>query len=82
MGWQVDSNSKRESETYRSGDFCASAMAAMGIPKLEAGPQKSEKKKHQLARVIFVLFVRRPSDVACPFLFAMSMRKGRDPYLW
>ena len=28
-------------ETYISGSFCASMMAAMGMPKLEAGPQKS-----------------------------------------
>ena len=29
-------------KTYSSGSFWKSAMAARGIPKLEAGPQKSE----------------------------------------
>lgn len=28
--------------TYISGSFCVSMMAAMGMPKLEAGPQKSD----------------------------------------
>ena len=28
-------------ETYSSGDFCVSITAAMGIPKLDTGPQKS-----------------------------------------
>jgi hypothetical protein len=27
--------------TYRSGDFCVSITAAIGIPKFETGPQKS-----------------------------------------
>jgi hypothetical protein len=27
--------------TYSSGDFCVSITAAMGIPKLDTGPQKS-----------------------------------------
>lgn len=28
-------------EAYISGSFCVSMTAAMGIPKLETGPQKS-----------------------------------------
>ena len=31
----------RSRETYNSGSFCVSITAAMGMPKLDAGPQKS-----------------------------------------
>lgn len=33
--------------TYSSGDFCASITAATGIPKFDAGPQKSNYELYQ-----------------------------------
>lgn len=33
-------------ETYSSGDFWVSITAAMGIPKLDTGPQKSAARYH------------------------------------
>lgn len=38
--------------TYISGSFWVSMTAAMGIPKLEAGPQKSAQLKHPSANVL------------------------------
>ncbi len=32
---------ERDGRTHISGSFCVSMTAAMGIPKLETGPQKS-----------------------------------------
>ncbi len=40
----------RESDgTHISGSFCVSMTAAMGIPKLETGPQKSVFKSYRCA---------------------------------
>ena len=32
-----------DADTYISGSFCVSMTAAIGIPKFEAGPQKSRE---------------------------------------
>jgi hypothetical protein len=47
MRWESWESSRELREggyrTYRSGDFCVSITAAIGIPKFETGPQKSTK---------------------------------------
>ena len=40
-GFAGQDGSKTAGESHSSGLFCVSMMAAMGIPKLETGPQKS-----------------------------------------
>lgn len=39
-------------QTYISGSFCVSKTAAMGIPKFEAGPQKSVFSSHESVRFL------------------------------
>lgn len=41
LGWAISKAVKPRLGTYISGSFCVSITAAMGIPKLETGPQKS-----------------------------------------
>jgi hypothetical protein len=44
---QVMGCAKHSYSTYISGSFCVSNTAAMGIPKFDAGPQKSAQYPHQ-----------------------------------
>lgn len=57
-------------QTYISGSFCVSITAAMGIPKLETGPQKSTAQQRQPIRSSGMCETRMshpsPSAVSCP----------------
>jgi hypothetical protein len=55
----------RESDgrTHISGSFCVSMTAAMGIPKLETGPQKSVFTKQTLA--LFKSYRCAPAQLYC-----------------
>lgn len=41
-----------ETDAYMSGSFCVSITAAIGIPKLEAGPQKSGHRDDAVSQYI------------------------------
>ena len=41
--------------TYIAGSFCVSMTAAMGIPKLDAGPQKSVRMSDEMSLRMSVL---------------------------
>ena len=52
-----------EGVTHISGSFCVSITAAIGMPKLEAGPQKSVRYMYQPISISFtypVLFPTHP----------------------
>ena len=64
---------KHRDSTYISGSFCVSNTAAMGIPKFDAGPQKSAQYSHQyLILFISCWHVQAENQAGIPITYVLS----------
>ena len=62
--------------TYSSASFCVSITAAIGIPKFEAGPQKSEalSQCQHPSQYAATIYIKRLFHFSCRLLFLNCAR--------